>query len=147
MRAESNHFCTMEGTSIFEFKGDAKGVTDDSSIYSMTPNEVRMLDNQYALLFIRGERPVKDLKYELLKHPNIALTEDGGAEPYIHGTLESAVGTILMEEELMDAAKDDQGDLPETGKYELLSEEDVEELFTKEGAEEAALEEIDEEKN
>lgn len=36
MRSESNHFCTMEGTSIFEFKGDAKGVTDDSSIYSLT---------------------------------------------------------------------------------------------------------------
>lgn len=113
----------------------------------MTPDEVRMLDNQYALLFIRGERPVKDLKYELLKHPNIALTEDGGAEPYIHGTSESAVGTILLDEELLDAAKDDAGALPETGKYELLSEADVEELFTKERAQDAAQEgEVDEEK-
>ena len=100
-----------------------------------------MLDNQYALLFIRGERPVKDLKYELLKHPNIALTEDGGAEPYIHGTAESAVGTILMDEELLDAAKADSGALSENGKYELLSEEDVEELFAKERAEEAAQKE------
>ena len=107
----------------------------------MTPDEVRMLDNQYALLFIRGERPVKDLKYELLKHPNIALTEDGGAEPYIHGTAESAVGTILMDEELLDAAKADSGALSENGKYELLSEEDVEELFAKERAEEAAQKE------
>lgn len=113
----------------------------------MTPDEVRMLDNQYALLFIRGERPVKDLKYELLKHPNIALTEDGGAEPYVHGTAESSVGTILLSEELLDAAKADSGALQENGKYELLSEEDVEALFTKEGAEEIAQEgEVDEEK-
>jgi len=42
----------------------------------MTPDEVRMLDNQYALLFIRVERPVKDLKYDILKHPNVVLTAD-----------------------------------------------------------------------
>lgn len=48
----------------------------------LMPDEVRMLDNQYALLFIRGERPVRDLKYDILKHPNIKLTTDGGAEPY-----------------------------------------------------------------
>lgn len=50
----------------------------------MTPDEVRMLDNRYALLFIRGERPIKDLKYDILKHPNIALTTDGQALPYNH---------------------------------------------------------------
>lgn len=49
----------------------------------MTPDEVRMLDNDYALLFIRGERPVVDKKYDLLKHPAIKLTEDGGAAPYV----------------------------------------------------------------
>ncbi|MDQ9829173.1 type IV secretory system conjugative DNA transfer family protein, partial [Acinetobacter baumannii] len=49
----------------------------------MTPDEVRMLDNKYALLFIRGERPIMDLKYDITKHPNVALTVDGGAEPYI----------------------------------------------------------------
>ena len=51
----------------------------------MTPDEVRLLDNRYALLFIRGERAVMDEKYDLLKHPNIAYTTDGGTEPYIHG--------------------------------------------------------------
>lgn len=50
----------------------------------MTPDEVRTLDNDYALLFIRGERPVMDKKYDILKHPNIKLTEDGGAAPYVH---------------------------------------------------------------
>ncbi len=44
----------------------------------MTPDEVRMLDNRCALLFIRGERPVKDFKYDVLKHPNVKLTTDGG---------------------------------------------------------------------
>lgn len=51
----------------------------------MTPDEVRMLDNQYALLFIRGERPVEDFKYDIMKHPNIRFTADGGAESYRHG--------------------------------------------------------------
>lgn len=50
----------------------------------LTMDEVRMLDNSEALLFIRGERPVKDKKYDIKKHPNIKLSEDGGAKPYIH---------------------------------------------------------------
>jgi len=50
----------------------------------MTPDEVRRLDNRKAIVFVRGERPVIDDKYDIMKHPNIKLTEDGGAEPYIH---------------------------------------------------------------
>ena len=50
----------------------------------LTPDEVRAMDNAYAIVFIRGERPVMDRKYDILKHPNIKLTEDGGAAPYIH---------------------------------------------------------------
>ena len=50
----------------------------------LTPEEVRAMDNAYAIVFIRGERPVIDKKYDILKHPNIKLTEDGGAAPYIH---------------------------------------------------------------
>ena len=60
----------------------------------MTPDEVRMRDNQFALLFIRVERPVKDLKYDLLKHPNIDMTSDGKAEPYIHGEVKDAAFII-----------------------------------------------------
>lgn len=48
----------------------------------MTPDEVRLLSNDKALLFVRGERPVMDWKYNLLWHPNIRFTEDGGAPPY-----------------------------------------------------------------
>ena len=50
----------------------------------LTMDEVRMLDNREALLFIRGEKPVKDKKYNIMKHPNIKRTEDGGAKPYVH---------------------------------------------------------------
>lgn len=50
----------------------------------LTPDEVRMLDNRYCILFIRGARPVLDLKYELMEHPAIRYTMDGGAPPYIH---------------------------------------------------------------
>lgn len=50
----------------------------------MTPDEVRMLDNRYAIAVLRGERPVIDEKYDLMKHPNVKLSADGGAAPYIH---------------------------------------------------------------
>ena len=50
----------------------------------LTADEVRMLDNQYAIVFIRGERPVLDYKYDLLTHPNISLGVDGGADIYTH---------------------------------------------------------------
>ena len=50
----------------------------------LTPDEVRQLDNRYAILLIRGAKPVMDLKYELTKHPAIRHTVDGGGPPYIH---------------------------------------------------------------
>ena len=50
----------------------------------LTPDEVRLLDNQDCIVLIRGERPVIDKKYDLLKHPNLSYTEDCGAAPYIH---------------------------------------------------------------
>ena len=50
----------------------------------LTPDEVRGLDNRYAILFIRGAKPVMDLKYELTDHPAIRHTVDGGGLPYIH---------------------------------------------------------------
>ena len=93
----------------------------------MTPDEVRMLDNRYALLFIRGERPVMDEKYDILKHPNIALTEDGGAPPYEHGGTEYAIATLSLagiSAENIPNMEDTKSD------YELLSDEDIEALFS-----------------
>lgn len=92
----------------------------------LTPDEVRMLDNRYALLFIRGERPVMDEKYDILKHPNIVLTEDGGAAPYEHGGTENAVATLSFAGA---AAETVSAPNEPTLDYELLSDEDIEALF------------------
>ena len=92
----------------------------------LTPDEVRMLDNRYALLFIRGERPVMDEKYDILKHPNIALTEDGGAAPYEHGGTENAVATLSFAGAAAETLSELSDPIPD---YELLSDEDIEALF------------------
>jgi len=89
----------------------------------LTPDEVRMLDNRYAILFIRGERPVLDLKYDILKHPNVALTADGKAGVYEHGEVKSDVATIELLS--FDKFKAPETEVAETN-YELLSDEDFE---------------------
>ena len=53
----------------------------------MMQEEIRLMDTDDSILLIRGERPVLDKKYDLMKHPNIKLTEDGGAAPYVHKSL------------------------------------------------------------
>ena len=117
----SNTFGQTSGTS-----GHYSKNTNIGGRELLMDDEVRMLDNRYALLFIRGERPVMDLKYDILKHPNIALTEDGGADPYEHGTAPSSIATIsafrpdsAMLEEIPDV-------LIDASNYELWSEEDFE---------------------
>lgn len=92
----------------------------------MTPDEVRLLDNRYAILFIRGERPIKDFKYDILKHPNVSLTADGKADVYRHGEVRDDIATISVgnfsKEEVEDI------DISETS-YELLSDEDLQEIY------------------
>ena len=90
----------------------------------MTPDEVRMLDNKYAILFIRGERPIKDLKYDILKHPNISLTTDGHAPSYEHGKVNNAIATITVD---YDAINYDFKDMEVVANnYEVISSEDME---------------------
>ena len=92
----------------------------------LTPDEVRMLDNRYALLFIRGERPVIDLKYDILNHPNAAYTADGGEEPYIHGDDPDAAAKI----EIIYGEAETVSDVPlPEGNYELLSETELQKLY------------------
>lgn len=94
----------------------------------MTPDEVRMLDNRYALLFIRGERPVEDLKFDILKHPNIALTTDGGAGPYRHGEDSISIAALSIDEGLLKKA----GAEPVSeDEYLFFCEEELEELLQK----------------
>ncbi len=83
-----------------------------------------MLDNQYALLLIRGERPVMDQKYDILKHPNVALTADGGAKPFVHGEDNRSIAAISIDPQLLYEAIQIDG---ETHHYELISSEELEE--------------------
>ena len=93
----------------------------------MTPDEVRMLDNRYALLFIRGERPIQDFKYDILKHPNVTLTTDGKAAPYQHGLDNLSIASIVFDE----ARQEQTGQEPEVDedRYELISDEEIEEFL------------------
>ena len=92
----------------------------------MTPDEVRMLDNNLALLFIRGELPLVDEKYDLLKHPYVKYTTDGGAPAYVHGGTENAVAGMTFAR----LTSGDPANIQEPEvRYELLSDEDVERIF------------------
>ena len=92
----------------------------------MTPDEVRMLDNQYALLFIRGERPIKDFKYDILKHPNVRYTTDGGAPAYKHGEDTRSFATVTFSPELIKQAAEMEVD---DHNFVLFCEEELEEYF------------------
>ncbi len=94
----------------------------------LMPDEVRMLDNQYALLFIRGERPIQDFKYDILKHPNVKLTTDGGAEPYQHGEDTRSIASIQLDPELLKQAAEVKLDAGQH-RFILLSEEELEEYI------------------
>ena len=97
----------------------------------MTPDEVRMLDNKYALLFIRGERPVMDFKYNMLQHPNIIFTANGKAKPYEHGMTENAIASVSFNYSDIENVKNFRQVHEMKSDYELLSEEEVEK-FVKE---------------
>ena len=84
----------------------------------LTADEVRLLNNDYALLFIRGELPIMDKKYDILKHPNVKYTKDGSGIAYYHNEIRHTIDdwqNIMLSDE----------------EYELLSEEDLEEYFKK----------------
>ena len=99
----------------------------------LMPDEVRLLDNKYALLFIRGERPIKDLKYDILKHPNIDKTADGKGKPYIHGSVVNDIATIYLDDSV-DLTNYENIDA--TDNYELISSEEIEEYLNNKRKEE-----------
>lgn len=92
----------------------------------MTPDEVRMLDNRYALLFVRGELPIMDFKFDIMKHPSISLTADGGKPPYRHGEPTQAAATLVFDSTIPETAANLE---PVSTTYELLSNEELEELY------------------
>ena len=98
----------------------------------MTPDEVRLLDNRYGILFIRGEYPVMDLKYDLMKHPKIAFTEEGGAEPFIHGRDTRSKATVRLvgyDPALRDKAVDIETLVKEQHDYEVFTNEELENYY------------------
>ena len=82
-----------------------------------------MLDNRYALLFIRGEMPVMDEKYDLLNHPNVKFTPEKGGAPYVHGGTELSVGSLSLS--TVPGMKTKFINLSEM-EFELLSDEEIE---------------------
>lgn len=88
----------------------------------MTPDEVRMLPDDRALLFVRGERPMLDGKLDFSRHPRHAMTADGGAAPYEHGADRLSVAAI----EVAPAGAAAQGAPRAAGGYEIVSEEELE---------------------
>ena len=103
----------------------------------LTPDEVRLLDNKYAILFIRGERPVMDFKYDVLKHPNVELSGDGKAKPYIHGEVTESIATIDVDlnnvviNQVKELTKKEEKLLDD---YDIVSSEEIEKYFkNKEG--------------
>ncbi len=100
-----------------------------------TPDEVRMLDNKYAILFIRGERPIKDLKYDIMKHPNVKYSADGKAKPYKHGEVTNSIATInidLSNVKRIDA-KDNEQNNSILDEYDFISSEEIERYLRKGG--------------
>lgn len=82
----------------------------------LTADEVRLLDNDYAFLFVRSEPAIMDKKYDIMKHPNIKYTSDGGMPIYEHGKAELFI-------------KDWQNILVSDQEYEILSGDEMDIYF------------------
>ena len=126
---------TIDTNSYGQNKGRNGSFTKNDQLQArdlMTPDEVRMLDNRYGILFIRGEYPVMDLKYDLMKHPKIAFTEEGGAQPFIHGRDTRSLATVKLvgdDPALRDKAIDIETLVEETHDFEVLSNEELEDFY------------------
>lgn len=97
----------------------------------MTPDEVRMLDNKYAILFVRGERPIKDYKYDILKHPNVKYTADGKGELFEHGKIDNVVATINLDYDVNNSKVFNIENI--VNDYDIVSSEEMEDYLRKRG--------------
>lgn len=90
----------------------------------MYPSEIRMLDNRFALLFLRGEQPVRDSKFNLLSHPGIRHVRDGGAPAYSYGEDRLSLAGFTVKE-----GEKEKQSVAEENSYFLFSEEELEEIL------------------
>lgn len=96
----------------------------------LTPDEIRMLNNNYSLLFIRGERPIKDKKYDIMKHPYIKYTADSkNGKQYIHGNSNNAIATITID---LNLNKYKFNEIEEVENFEIITSDNIEEYLKKE---------------
>ena len=98
----------------------------------LTPDEVRLLDNNYALLFIRGERPIKDFKFNLKEHFNSSHTPIGNknVKPYIHGGTENAIASITFDIDDISFNTKELNNLQiDEIEVEILSNEEIENMY------------------
>ena len=109
----------------YQYKEKAKKAT---GLYALYLYYCYMLDNRYALLFIRGERPIRDLKYDILHHPNVALTTDGSAPAYTHGEDTRSIASMAFSFDKK-AVKNAEKMEAEKHEFLLYSEEELEELL------------------
>lgn len=102
-----------KGTIKTNSRGITKGTHGSSNVnYQsigrelLSLDEVRLLKNENALVFIRSEKPIEDKKFDILSHPNIKLTSDGNATPYSHSK-----DTAFVEKDISFAVADDMGNI------------------------------------
>ena len=102
----------------------------------LTPDEVRLLDNKYAILFIRGEKPIMDYKYDVLKHPNVELSGDGKAKPYLHGEITKSIASVNIDltnvRRLTQEKEVNKKEQKIIDGYEIISSEEIDNYFNKE---------------
>ncbi len=102
----------------------------------LTPDEVRLLDNKYAILFIRGEKPIMDYKYDVLKHPNVELSGDGKAKPYLHGEITKSIASVNIDlttvRRITQEKEVNKKEQRIIDGYEIISSEEIDNYFNKE---------------
>ena len=102
----------------------------------LTPDEVRLLDNKYAILFIRGEKPIMDYKYDVLKHPNVELSGDGKAKPYLHGEITKSIASVNIDltnvRRITQERELNKKEQRIIDGYEIISSEEIDNYFNKE---------------
>ena len=95
----------------------------------LTPDEVRLLDNKYAILFIRGERPILDLKYDILKHPRVIYTTDGKEKAYQHGAINNSIATLTIDYDTINYNFDNIKDLETLEEFDVIYCEDIDDYL------------------
>ena len=131
-------YCLYCTTNIWKSTGHSGNYSTNYQLNGrelLTPDEVRLLDNRFAILFIRGEKPIMDYKYDVLKHPNVSLSTDGKGLPYIHGEVTNAVATVNLDFTTITRLenKEDETTSNILEDYEIVSSDDVEKYLKKEG--------------